>query len=419
MFRSTSNWPYYGVGCSPSGVLGVRGFYGIHIGDGGNINTLVVKNNRVGMNTANPNTTLDVSGTVNATTYTGTTITNLSNLGLYGSNTANTATTTATWGSNTAVWSSNNLFPNSGGVISGNLMVQGELWAVQTLKVGNESFLEPGIYTTSRIAFGGTAGDEGFDNCAIANRKYDSANEYSELVLAKFNDTTDRIRLRAGTIVFDTYPSSVNPNGTDGDFTASNIRMMIASGGNVGINTTSPTTTLFVNGTSTTTDLYTTGNTYFKKGSAASTGFSHLPFSDGNNYLRGSTIIADNGGYLIVGDTSTDTSKLYVNGVGSFTSGLKVGGTIGNTIKYMKYLAVGCGTSTGSAQKVITGVSTGVTLPSANYLAWFTFDNGNVNDSFVGKIHTRTTTSFTLVITRVDGANWTNNLTAYITLYEF
>lgn len=118
-------------------------------------------NNTVGIGTSTPGYTLDVNGTVNATTYVGTTITNLSNLGLFGSNTAvsasnttislsnyvyGTNTTNINWASNTAVfasnagrfgsntavsasntayWSSNNLFPKSGGTISGSIEIAG------------------------------------------------------------------------------------------------------------------------------------------------------------------------------------------------------------------------------------------------------------------------------------------------------
>ena len=116
------------------------------------ISKLIVTKNAgfVGINTSNPSVELDVAGTINATTYTGTTITNLSNLGVFGSNTAvstsnttislsnyvygtNTtnitnAQTTANWasnvglfGSNTAVWSSNNLLQKTGGTISGSV----------------------------------------------------------------------------------------------------------------------------------------------------------------------------------------------------------------------------------------------------------------------------------------------------------
>ena len=56
----------------------------------------------IGVNTSNPNSNvqIDVNGTINATIYQGTTITDLSNLGVYGSN-------TAVWASNTSLDASN------------------------------------------------------------------------------------------------------------------------------------------------------------------------------------------------------------------------------------------------------------------------------------------------------------------------
>jgi hypothetical protein len=62
-----------------------------------------------GVGRSNPQYKMDVNGTVNATAYTGATITGLSNMGLFNSN--------------TAVWSSNNLFPSSGGTITGTTRV--------------------------------------------------------------------------------------------------------------------------------------------------------------------------------------------------------------------------------------------------------------------------------------------------------
>jgi cytoskeletal protein CcmA (bactofilin family) len=102
-------------------------------------------------------------------------------------------------------------------------------------------------YSTKSIFFGGGQGDNSYEHAVIENRIYE-ATEQSELLLFKGNDAIgapgpDRIRLRAATIAFDTYPADTTSR------TSENIRMTILSNGNVGIGTTTPTALLDVNGT--------------------------------------------------------------------------------------------------------------------------------------------------------------------------
>ena len=85
---------------------------------------------------------------------------------------------------------------------------------------------------------GGAAGDNDFNMSTIASRNY-SGTENTEIIIFKGNDVgttavADRIRLRAGAIVFDTFPGASN------DRTAENIRMVINGSGNVGIGNTAP-----------------------------------------------------------------------------------------------------------------------------------------------------------------------------------
>ena len=92
------------------------------------------------------------------------------------------------------------------------------------------------------IYFKGTYNDLGINHCFIENRVYEANGEKSELLLFKGNDADDtsgpdRIRLRAGAILFDTYNSNINP---ENDRHTENIRMIIDKGGNVGIGTDDP-----------------------------------------------------------------------------------------------------------------------------------------------------------------------------------
>ena len=130
MMNSDSNFPAYGIGCSSTGKVNLQGYFGLSFGD--NINTtMTISGGNVGIGLSNPSTKLDVSGTINASAFSGSTITNLSNMGLfssnasvYGSNTVislsnqvfgstttsiTNAQTTANFGSNTSVYSSNSV----------------------------------------------------------------------------------------------------------------------------------------------------------------------------------------------------------------------------------------------------------------------------------------------------------------------
>ena len=103
---------------------------------------------------------------------------------------------------------------------------------------GNELYIGPDSGSSRILLGGGAAGDAGYTTSVIESRLY-SSTENTELLLFKGNDigatdTADRIRLRAGAIVFDTYP------GASVDRAAENIRMVINGSGNVGIANNSP-----------------------------------------------------------------------------------------------------------------------------------------------------------------------------------
>jgi hypothetical protein len=101
--------------------VGTSGRMLIQLGNGSSAMT-INSNQDVGIGTATPAYKFDVNGTINATAYVGPTITSLSNLGMFSSNTAisasnttislsnyvyGTNTTNISWASNTAVFGSN------------------------------------------------------------------------------------------------------------------------------------------------------------------------------------------------------------------------------------------------------------------------------------------------------------------------
>jgi hypothetical protein len=103
---------------------------------------------------------------------------------------------------------------------------------------GSELYVGPDSGSSRIFLGGGAAGDTGYTMSVIESRLY-SSTENTELLLFKGNDVgapdiADRIRLRAGAIVFDTYP------GASVDRAAENIRMVINGSGNVGIANNAP-----------------------------------------------------------------------------------------------------------------------------------------------------------------------------------
>jgi hypothetical protein len=127
---------------------------------------------------------------------------------------------------------------------NGNVSIGSTDTATYRLRVEGTSFLNGQIYvgaeTGSSTIFlgGGASGDGTYSQSVIETRLY-SGTENTELVIFKGNDIgsstdADRIRLRAGAIVFDTFSAAST------DRTAENIRMVINGSGNVGIGNTAP-----------------------------------------------------------------------------------------------------------------------------------------------------------------------------------
>jgi len=131
-------------------------------------------------------------------------------------------------------------------------------------------------------------------------------------------------------------------------------RMRITLDGNIGIGTTSPTAKLHViSQTAGTAGLLVQGQS----------GDNWFPYTDGKNYIRGTTVFADFGvGNVGIG-TSNPQSKLEVHGataIGQYTNGTAV------IDAYNSYAYFGCNTSTNGLAIGPTGnVGIGTTSPDA------------------------------------------------------
>jgi len=180
--------------------------------------------------------------------------------------------------------------------------------------------------------------------------------------------------------------------------------MSINENGCVGIGTQAQGfTKLFVDGTANI-----TGNLTLKRGNAgASNTYTHLPFNDGKNYIRGDTYIADNGGRVGIG-TSTPGHTLDVNGT-TKTNKLIVGNDpLSAQIGTIQLYDIEIGPS--SARKLeftLTG-----SFPN-DYMLFLTplSASGTFDDNFSVTIMKKTTTEIVLSIYRTDAnSGWGQNL---------
>ena len=173
---------------------------------------------------------------------------------------------------------------------------------------GSELYVGPDSGSSRIFLGGGAAGDTGYNHSVIESRNY-SSTQNTELLLFKGNDigspdSADRIRLRAGAIVFDTYPDA------SVDRAAENIKMVINGSGNIGVGTLTPLS----------------GNKF------------HV---EGNTYLNGDTSINGtlivNSNLIVHGETTrlnTDvytTERLELTNTGSSTSFILRQTASGNT----------------------------------------------------------------------------------------
>ena len=89
--------------------------------------------------------------------------------------------------------------------------VKGLLSRGSSVDIGTDNNNDASGQEGGKIRLVGTFGDTGYENCVIVSRLYDNIGQKSELVLFKGNDeASDHIRLRAGSLAFDTLINTLN-----------------------------------------------------------------------------------------------------------------------------------------------------------------------------------------------------------------
>jgi len=231
----------------------------MRIADGGN----------VGIGTLTPGYKLDVSGTINSTgNLTGPTITSLSNLGIFGSNTSisasntvislsnyvyttssmnvTTANATAVNASNVAYWSSNNLIKKTGDYFTGNVGIGGSsslpLEITKSLSITSNDT----TYISSLNALGGISQ---FTNVCLRTGDFGTQ---AMLLYSGGSYTNGRGIIQAKDIL--NARNSANP------------LLLNPIGGNVGIGINTPVKTLHVNATGTSSYLRISGDVNQEQG---------------------------------------------------------------------------------------------------------------------------------------------------------
>lgn len=313
----------------------------------------VNSNNRVGIQTKNPVYSLHVAGTFFSSNAQGPTIDLLSNASF-------PAYYKSIWSSNSVVWTSN--------------------LATDTYYKSEWSSNNFGKFTTSNPF-------DPMNGCALYHK--DITNVTTDYALAQFNNGTTIVNggnsggvaIREGNSRIAQFKNSSLFIGGDYD----------------------PTYTLDVLG-----DAFVSQGITTRRATGAPSGvFTHIPYTgDYKNYLRGDTIIADNGGTVGIGGANS-SNQLSVFGT-TYLSSLKVGGVADafNAIKFY-YATLG---GSGGANK-ITYTFSGI-LPT-NYEV-FTSICGSDNtksDCFCVSVVEKLSGSVKFVITRVDNTAWTQNTT--------
>jgi hypothetical protein len=160
-------------------------------------------------------------------------------------------------------------------------------------------------------------------------------------------------------------------------------------------------------------NLFVVNGTSTFKGAANAGAFvtSHMPNSDGKNYIRGDTVLVDTGGNVGVGTTSP-SFKLDVAGTTN-TQKFRMGNNTFNLFSVASFEVGSSGSKTKNLE--VSG-----SFPT-NYHVFATPRNAttNLTDCFGVTTVERTSSLFRLAVSRINGDSWAQNLSVDVIIVGF
>ena len=154
-------------------------------------------------------------------------------------------------------------------------------------------------------------------------------------------------------------------------------------------------------------DVIVRGNARFRSSSSYS-GETYFPYGpDERNYIRGTTVLCDTGGYVGINNA---TPIFECDIIGTLKANEIRLGYNNSAITYFRVGSISVGTN-GSSKKTNT-VNLATNSPDdANYIVIVNYDSPN-DDIFISKIRNKTSTGFDLVTYRADAGSWATSVTA-------